>query len=400
MGTTDVTFFATTQMFLRGSRAVTVAVAGLLVGACSLSSDETTKQTERQTTSSTDAVLYGIGVSTDPYGNSSPNGFGVVVRLTEGTPAKVEIRGNAWCSERAAWLSPGKLMISERGRKAPFCSRQTIFRYRPERLERAGRVPFTVPPNTWDFALSPDLRLVALEPSVRCCGNGQKPSGVIFVARADGSRQRQVARGHLAGWTPDGRVLFSTGQVFEFRAGDFLAIDLASGKVELVLSHRTVAERARVRKAEIGSPVWSPDRRYFAARALLTPAGARKALRAVVVAQANGKIIRLLRSPYEISMFAWSPRGHRLAYTTSGYPAPHELFVADLPDATPKRIFKTDRHFDWITWSPTGGRLLLDDENAGQWRLLDVSGGGSQRVLPRLGGRPLWCCPQNEFSAR
>jgi hypothetical protein len=55
-----------------------LAVVGLLVGACSLQNDETTEQATRQATSLTDAVVYGIGVSTDPYGNSSPNGFGVI----------------------------------------------------------------------------------------------------------------------------------------------------------------------------------------------------------------------------------------------------------------------------------------------------------------------------------
>jgi dipeptidyl aminopeptidase/acylaminoacyl peptidase len=381
-------------MFVRGSTAVpALAVVGLLVGGCSLSSDEPTP-------SSGDAVLYGIGVSTDPYGNSSPNGFGVVARVTSGRPTKVEIRRDGWCSERAVWISPGKLVVPERGAQAPFCSRQVIFNYRAGRLERAGRVPFTVAPNTWDFALSPDRRLVAIERAVRCCGDGQKPGGVIFVARGDGSRQRQVTRGHLAGWTPDGRVLFSTGQVFEFRAGDFLALNLTTGKSKLVLSHRTVAERARVREAEIGSPVWSSDRRYFAARALLTPAGARKPLRAVVLAEANGKIIRLLRSPYEISMFAWSPRGQRLAYTTSGFPDPHELFVLDHATAKPRRLYATSAdHFDWITWSPDGRWLLIDEEHQNRWLLVRADRSGTRRPLPRLGGRPLWCCPQNAFSA-
>jgi dipeptidyl aminopeptidase/acylaminoacyl peptidase len=301
-------------------------------------------------------------------------------------------------ARRLAW--PGQADGSGTGREGAFVQS-------PSRLSlRSG-----TPGESWTdsvgrcgenlgLVLSPDRRLVADEPSVPCCGGGQRPGGVIFVARADGSRRHEVARGHLAGWTPDGRVVFSTGQLFEFRTGDFLALDLASGKVQLVLSHRKVAEGARVPKAEIGSPVWSADRRYFAARALLTPAGGRRTLWAVVVAGTGGKIIRILRSPYEISMFAWSPTGHRLAYTTSGFPAPHELFVVDSPDAAPRRIFSAGRHFDWITWSPTGRWLLLDDESAGQWRLLDASRGRTQRVLPRLGGRPLWCCPQNEFSGR
>ncbi len=378
----------------------TLAVVGLLVTGCSLFSEGKGKRKKGE--APTGAVLYGIGVSSDPYGDSAPSGFGVVAELGEPRSRKVEVRGRRWCPEQAAWLGPGRLLIPERAVKGASCTRQIIFRYRSGRLERAGRIQFAVPAKTWEFALSPNRRLVAAEPSVPCCGGGRRPSGIIFVARADGSRRHEVVRGHLAGWTPDGRVLYSTGPLFEFRAGDFLALDLASGKADIVLSHRQVAERARVRKAEIASPVWSPDRRYFAARALVTRAGAgaQRSSWAVVVAAAHGRIIQLLRSPYEISMFAWSPTGDRLAYTTSGFPAPHELFVVDGPDAKPRRIFMTDRHFDWITWSPTGSRLLLDDEHGGKWRLLDASRGVIDRVLPRLGGRPLWCCPQDEFSSR
>lgn len=376
-----------------------LALAGLLVTGCSLSSEEAQTQPESPPASLTGAVLYGVGVSTDPYGNSSPNGFGVVTRLADDKPTKVEVRGREWCSESAAWLRPGRLVVPQRSSKAPLCSRQVIFRYASRRLERAGRLQVAVPPNTWDFAVSPDRRLVAFEPSVPCCAGGQKPSAVIFVARVNGSHRHELARGHLAGWTPDGRVLFSTGQLFEFRSGDFRAIDPATGRVELVLSHRSVAAAARVQEAEIAAPVWSRGGRYFAARALLT-SEAHKSGWAIVVAQANGRIIRLVRSPYAISMFAWSPRGHGLGYTTSGFSAPHELFVVDGPTAEPRRIFKTVRHFDWITWSPSGRWLLLDDESAGRWRLFDTSKAGSARVLRRLGGRPLWCCPENKFSAR
>jgi hypothetical protein len=389
-------------MVVLRARAVTaMAVLGLLVGACSLSKDEAGEQDEREATALGDAVLYGIGVSTDPYGNSSPNGFGVIAPLADENPAKVEIHGSAWCSERAAWLGPGKLVVPERGRKAPFCSREVTFRYRPGRLVRAGQVQLATAPSTWNFVLSPDRRRVAFEPSVRCCGNGQRPSGVIFIARADGSRQRELARGHLADWTPDGRVLFSTGQLFEFRAGDFFAVNPTNEKVDLVLSRRAVAKSAGARKAEIGSPVWSSDRRHIAARAVLTPGGGRKPFSAVVVAHANGNIIRVLRSPYEISMFAWSPKGRRLAYTTSGFPDPHELFVLDNPTAKPKRLYTTGAdHFDWITWSPDDKWLLVDEEHQNRWLLVRADRSRTHRPLPRLGGRPLWCCPQNEFSAR
>ncbi len=101
---------------------------------------------------------------------------------------------------------------------------------------------------------------------------------------------------------------------------------------------------------------------------------------------------------------------HQLAWTTSGFPNPHELFVLDHPTGTPHKLFGTsDRHFDWITWSPDGHHLLLDDANAGfdparpgrrppgRWRLLDTQAGDTVRTFPGLGGAPIWCCPANNY---
>lgn len=96
---------------------------------------------------------------------------------------------------------------------------------------------------------------------------------------------------------------------------------------------------------------------------------------------------------------------------TSGFPNPHELFVIDAATAKPRKLLGTsNRHFDWVTWSPDGRFLLLDDATfgfdpnlpnrrpTGLWRLLDVDGGGTFRTIPRLGGRPLWCCPVNSYA--
>jgi len=373
-----------------------LAVFGLLVTGCSNASDKGAAGGPHPSVPG--LVLYGIGVSTDPYGSSAQLGFGVVSRLGEGDSANVEVRGDSWCPERASWLSSGRLLVPERGPRGA-CTRQVIFRYDAGRLVRVGVLALGKAASAWAFALSPDEKLVADEPSVPCCSGGQRPAGIIFVARADGSRRHEVARGHLAGWAPDGRLLSSTGLLYDLIPGDFLALDLASGRTELVLSSRRVARRAGVPKAEVGSPVWSSDRRFYAARTVLTRPEARRPLSAVVIAEGDGKIIQLLRSRYEISMLAWSATGRRLAYTTSGFPAPHEVFVVDRPDAQPRRIFTTTRHFDWITWSPIGRWLLLDDEHAGKWQLFDASA-GTVRALPRLGGRPLWCCPQNKFSGR
>jgi len=97
-------------------------------------------------------------------------------------------------------------------------------------------------------------------------------------------------------------------------------------------------------------------------------------------------------------MFAWSPRGHRLAWTTSGFPTPYELFVLDDPNGEPRVLLAAERHFDRIAWSPDGRRLLLDDENAGRWLLIPAAGRKRVEKRARLGGRPYWCCPVNAYA--
>jgi hypothetical protein len=106
-------------------------------------------------------------------------------------------------------------------------------------------------------------------------------------------------------------------------------------------------------------------------------------------------------------MFAWSPRGHQLAYTTSGFPAPHELYVLTDPRAAPWRVLSQVPHFDWVTWSPDNRWLLIDNEHEHSWELLRLPGHPQARIvagaavptrrLRRLGGAPLWCCPQDHY---
>jgi hypothetical protein len=372
----------------RASPAILLATA-VLLGACS-GGEATSQPTPAAPDSG--AVLYGVGLSTDPYGSSSPDGFGVATGLLHGNLRKSEVRGRNWCTFYASWLERGRIIVPRYA--VPTCGRPVVFRYRNGRLERDGAL--SLPSELWGFSLSPDGQLVAAEPSEPCCEGGSRPSGRVLVARPDGSARREVARGRLGGWTPAGDVLVSIAN-----RGEYVAVDPESGERAPVLSHRQVAAHARVRTAEIAPPRWSADRRYIAAQVYASWPKRANTFGAIVLARADGTIIRLIRSPYTISMLAWSPRGHRLAYTTSGFPDPHELFVLDEPSGEPRRLFATGaRHFDWITWSPDGRSLLLDDEHADRWRLIPASGDAERRALPRLGGRPIWCCPQNEFSAR
>ena len=107
-------------------------------------------------------------------------------------------------------------------------------------------------------------------------------------------------------------------------------------------------------------------------------------------------------SPVVISMLAWSPAGRQLAYTTSGFPSPHQVLLLRTPDAAPRAILAQVAHFDWITWSPDARWLLVDDPATNSWNLLRLPRQKSQPVTirrtPRLGGSPVWCCPENPYA--
>jgi hypothetical protein len=330
-----------------------------------------------------DEVLYTIGLSTDPYGNSSPHGFGVVTGLRQGSFEKVEVRERGLGGFGGAeWLSPGLIIVP---RPAPPLRRPLLYRY-DGKLEPRGSAPI---PGGSAYAWSPRLGLFAYEPAIPCkphqrsLYNCYKASGLLFVAGVDGRDKREVTAGHLMGWTANGRIGFFR----SYRRANPEAFDLDTGKIGPILPGW---------KVEL--PIWSPDGRFVAA---ITGAG-------VVIADANGRVVQTIRSRLVISMIAWAPVGRSLAFTTSGFPDPHQLFVVDRPSARPRLLYVAPGwHFDWITWSPDGRRILLDDENwfrlkderRGRWLLLWTDRSGWRQTLRRLGGRPLWCCPENAFSA-
>jgi hypothetical protein len=246
----------------------------------------------------------------------------------------------------------------------------------------------------------------------RSCGPGTRaglfcltPGRAVFVERTDGSDRRRVGSGLLRGWTPDGRLVLFTGPNRDFAEGTFMTRNLRSGRTHPVLSSRQVSAFAH-RPAQLGALAYSADGRYVAARVILRARGA--GLWGVIIARANGRLVRILTSKDAISMLAWSPRRHELAYTTSGFPIPHELYVVSSPQARSRRILSQVPHFDWVTWSPDGRWLLIDNEHRNAWQLLRITGdrearflGGASvpsRLLTRFGGMPLWCCPQQNYA--
>lgn len=381
-----------------------LVLIALLGAACSGGSGEANTAERREEAASamstarqrTGAVLYTVGVSTDPYGRSSPGGFGVVVNLGTAGERKLEVRSRELGFFRVGWIGERRILVP---REAPPFRPPLIFRLENGRLVREGSSP--LPPLHARQEWSPDGQRIASQ-RIEPCEPNQRPrwkcygqADEIYLQRADGTERRKIGTGHFDSWTPDGRLLVVVGPRGALYY--YTALDVFTGKRSLPLSPERVAAAARLTRVSLGPPRWSADGRYLAAMVAGKWPKRANVSTAVVLAHADGRPIRVITSPYLISMFAWSPRGHRLAWTTSGFPDPHELFVLDDPGAMPRRLFATGaRHFDWITWSPDGRRLLLDDEHAGRWRLLPVDGGG--KTLPRLGGRPLWCCPVSAYA--
>jgi hypothetical protein len=337
---------------MAGVRWLLAVAVGLAAAAAACGADE--KPAARP-----EMVLYGIGVSTDPYGRSRPRGVGVAFGVGSPRQRTATIRDRELRPVR--WLDRGRAVIVDFDQHVP--------RYEILHVDRMRRTRAPIPSDAanaiwWRDRIAYQRRIACRAPNPRatCYRLGRR----TFVN--DGS----TARGQALTWTPRGRLVVS-------RRG---ALHVLGRRAPLL---------SLGRRASLGAPIWTPDGRYFALIAHV-----RGRVGTVVVATGAGRIVRTFHSPYVISMLTWAPRGRRLAWTTSGFPDPHELFVADIDGpAPPRRLFATERHFDWVTWSPDGRRLLLDDEHAGAWRLIEPGRPG--RRLQRPGGMPQWCCPYGAF---
>jgi len=352
------------------------------------------------------SVAFVRGLSTDPDRSSHPDGLGVATGLLTGH-VRIVRAPFAHGPGSVQWLSPGRLLVQDSGSG----NRAVVFSARSNGLTALSGLGIRAGGGV--VMVAPDRQTVATEPfrSVSC-GPGAvvvgcyAPGRAVFVAHADGSARRRVASGLLRGWTPDGRLVVFSGTGSQFSLGQLATVAVSSGAQQPLLSSSSVARWTGARSVELGDLAFSADGAYVAVMAILDGGARRRqplgAQRAIVVAHRDGTIVRVITSPAVISMLAWSPVGRQLAYTTSGFPSPHQVLLLRTPDAAPRAILAQAAHFDWITWSPDARWLLVDDPATNSWNLLRVPRQKSRPVTirrtPRLGGSPVWCCPENHYA--
>jgi len=87
----------------------------------------------------------------------------------------------------------------------------------------------------------------------------------------------------------------------------------------------------------------------------------------------------------EIAACAWSPDGDRIAYTAAlyseGYDVGGEIYVMDLPDGTPRKVFHDNVESPrGLQWTPDGRRLLFGSRKAGTLDLWTAPADGGSAV--------------------
>jgi len=211
---------------------------------------------------SPEAVLYTRGVSTDPYGTSAADGFGVVTDVGTKSQRTIEARSRELGIGGAAWIDDHRILVA---RKAPPLRRPLIYRFDGRTLRQLGPapVPALEPGPVW----SPDGSRIASEP-IEPCAKKQRTiwrcyrnSGRVLIRHSDGSSVRQVAVGCFNSWTPGGRLLVTDCNSNR----PYAALDVRTGARTVPLSPGRIAARFRLKKVGVAAPRWSADRRFMAA---------------------------------------------------------------------------------------------------------------------------------------
>ncbi len=344
-------------------------------------------------------IVYGVGTSTNPDIGAVGSGTGLASITPGGEIRKVWQSARTRWGFEGSWLGLGRLVAENRsGNLVLVCFDAK------ERL----LLPLEPVHAPWPLAYegsvwAPDgSRLAATQAVPASTPNAVagSPRGIVSSARVaiirpDGTGRIVLSRaGFVLGWGPRDELAV-------VRGGDLVLLDAADGRrmggvSNIVLGHAAGGVSGTLGVSIAGPLVaWSADGRYFATQIDVRHTGPRPLRRGGTIAIVRDMPpyrVQIVSSSYEISMFAWAPVGDRFAYTTSGFPSPHQLIVGAAGARSSQVLLTQVEHFDWVTWSPDGLRLLIDNQLHGSWDLFYPTGRSAPQHLPRLGGQPLWCC--------
>lgn len=175
-------------------------------------------------------------------------------------------------------------------------------------------------------------------------------SPAVFVAGADGARERRVTEGAAPAWSPDGSRLVVSRRVPG--GSDLWIVDVASG-AERRLTRTDRPER---------DPAWSPDGRAIA----FVRTEVRGADEIYAVRPGGRGLKRLTRSPDNDFGPAWSPDSTRIAFVrVDEGGADGDLYVMGADGRGQKPLGQAltldpgASHASGPAWSPDGRRILL-----------------------------------------
>jgi TolB protein len=224
----------------------------------------------------------------------------------------------------------------------------------------------------WGHAWSPDGRQIAIV------------SGGIQVMNADGSGQRRLSDGGGPAWSPDGRRI-----AFESNAG--IDVINADGTEQRLLMRAAVSYPAQL--------AWSPngEKIAFTIEHPKAPGAQTRSLEIYVVNPDGSGQRRLTRNTARDNSPVWSPNGRRIAFESNW-----QLWVMNADGSGKQRLTRRGVHNFNPAWSPDGKRIAftrgrrereVSNGAAGSWGLglyvMNADGSGEQR-LTQGGSQPYW----------
>jgi sugar lactone lactonase YvrE len=248
------------------------------------------------------------------------------------------------------------------------------------------------PVETAFATLSQDGRSIAYSPFRP---DGTMKPGTIEVLDRKTHETRVMRWGHdlyPIGWAPDGRLIVSG-----LQQGGVLAWDLDSELApQPLLGAEDVAAAIsddRTDAAPLFDRInWSADGRYFS-----IPLWSNTHPWAIAVVSSTGEVVDVIEtSGGYVNVPIWSPTGHELAFMTNprnqdGTVPRAKLFVYDLETQRRTLLASGLSEAHWVSWSPDGDWLLVDDWMRERW-IFEPREGGQSIETRAMGLEPRWCC--------